>query len=379
MKYLKLIRTITPVIAACVIASSAVSPVKGAGMLPAVNLKADEDLLFFPDYAYVDPRSSLVRIRVHAWAFEPEKDSVKRKAVISLLKKQMGMPGDSETAKLFEDRCMHFMVDQERGKSVAVRIGNDVYNVGMTDASGHTERALCLPLQMFNPIVVQNRGGANEGPVWFDVSTSSRSDPSRVYNAHTRFIPFNGVSVISDIDDTIKISQVTDKKALLENTFINPYKDVPGMAKLYRKWADQGAEFHYLSASPWQLYTPISDFMKSAGFPDGVYKMKIFGMSNNFSTLFDGPEKVKTPYLSMVFKDFPGRTFILVGDSGEKDPEIYADIARKNPGHVTHIYIRNVSGESRDSARMKAAFKGLSDDLWTLFSDASEIAGVNVK
>jgi phosphatidate phosphatase APP1 len=376
MKTTKL-KTITLAIAACMVVSVAVFPVNAGGMLPVVNIKDDEELVFFPDYAYVDPRSKLVRIRVHAWAFEPETDSVKRKAFLALLKKQMNMADSDETTKLFEERCMHFMVDQQRGKVVTVKIGNDVYNAGATDSNGHTERAQCLPLQMFNPIVAEARGGKEDSAVWFDVSTSARTNPSRVFTARTRFIPYEGVSVVTDIDDTIKISQVSDKKILLENTFIKPYKDVPGMAQLYRTWSERGAEFHYLSASPWQLYTPISGFLKSAGFPDGVYKMKIFGFPVNFTALFDQPEKIKTPYLTMVLKDFPGRKFIFVGDSGEKDPEIYGAAARANPGRGIRVFIRNVTGETRDSARMKEAFKGIPDDAWTLFTDASELKSIS--
>ncbi len=63
-----------------------------------------------------------------------------------------------------------------------------------------------------------------------------------------------GVSIISDIDDTIKISQVLSKRSLLKNTFYSYFKPVDGMNELYQKWSEQKCQFHYVSSSPWQLY-----------------------------------------------------------------------------------------------------------------------------
>ena len=62
-----------------------------------------------------------------------------------------------------------------------------------------------------------------------------------------------GVSVISDIDDTIKITQVLNKGSLLKHTFYNGFKPVEGMNEIYQIWGAQKCQFHYVSASPWQL------------------------------------------------------------------------------------------------------------------------------
>jgi phosphatidate phosphatase APP1 len=73
--------------------------------------------------------------------------------------------------------------------------------------------------------------------------------------------------VVFDVDDTIKISDVRNKKALLTNTFLKEFVPVPGLAEVYTRWADLGASFHYVSASPWQLHSSLADFFKSAGLP----------------------------------------------------------------------------------------------------------------
>lgn len=63
----------------------------------------------------------------------------------------------------------------------------------------------------------------------------------------------HGVSVISDIDDTIKISNVLNPHACFKSTFCESFEPVPGMSEVYRQWSEQHCQFHYVSASPWQL------------------------------------------------------------------------------------------------------------------------------
>ena len=72
-------------------------------------------------------------------------------------------------------------------------------------------------------------------------------------------------------------------------------------------------------------------------------------------------------------KAFPGRQFVLVGDSAERDPEIYGAAARLYPDRVAAIYIRQVGERSLDRPRAEQAFRGLSNELWTTFEAADEL------
>ena len=73
-------------------------------------------------------------------------------------------------------------------------------------------------------------------------------------------------------------------------------------------------------------------------------------------------------------KNWPGRQFVLVGDSGQHDPEAYGEIARDFCGRVKHIFIRSVREEDDPgSERFATAFHDLPRSDWTLFHDASEI------
>ena len=101
--------------------------------------------------------------------------------------------------------------------------------------------------------------------------------------------PGNRLGLISDIDDTILISEVTQKRRLLANTFLKNAKQrqaVPGMASLYTRLMAQNAEpasapLFYLSASPRQLQDAISEFLGHNAFPPGVLLTK--RVSNDFS------------------------------------------------------------------------------------------------
>ena len=184
-----------------------------------------------------------------------------------------------------------------------------------------------------------------------------------------------GVSVISDIDDTIKITEVRNRTATLRNTFLREFQPVPGMADVYRSIARSNqATFHYVSASPWQLYEPLAEFVRAKSFPAGTFELKQFRWKDRSALdLFASPEKFKPGVIEPLLKQFPKRKFILIGDSGERDPEIYGVLARKFPNQIIHIYVRDVTNEPRDSLRYRKAFRDVPDSKWQSFRDPGEI------
>jgi phosphatidate phosphatase APP1 len=201
----------------------------------------------------------------------------------------------------------------------------------------------------------------------------------RSFRGEVHLVPSTGLSVISDIDDTIKISNVKDKKSLLRNTFLEDFKEVPGMAQIYDQWkCNHGAKFHFVSSSPYQLYDELETFRKRAGFPAATFHLKRIRPKDYkiLLKLFASPLKAKIATITSIIDRFPGRTFVLVGDSGEKDPEVYGNLARMYPKQIVQVYIRNVSSagkEGFDDDRMEAAFAGVPLDKWSLFDDATEI------
>jgi len=150
------------------------------------------------------------------------------------------------------------------------------------------------------------------------------------------------------------------------------------MANLYQEWAQKSrAQFCYVSASPWQLYSPLADFINSNGFPAGVFYLKSFRWKDeSFFNLFESPEKYKPGVIEPLMKRFPNRQFILVGDSGERDPEIYGALARNHPEQVAKILIRDVTEEGAGAKRFQEAFHHLQPTLWAIFREPAEIKDI---
>ncbi|RUS29828.1 hypothetical protein BC938DRAFT_480181 [Jimgerdemannia flammicorona] len=174
----------------------------------------------------------------------------------------------------------------------------------------------------------------------------------------------DGVSVISDIDDTIKDTQIlAGTRVVLSNTFLNEAKQVPGMAELYMRWHshlltivtfhllstspglphqyDMGAAFHYVSNSPFQLLPMLQSFFRRSNFPPGSAHLRLY--SGVLAKFTEVPGQAKRDRILEIMNDFPDRRFVLIGDSGEIDLEIYSRIAKENTGRVIAIFVRDVT------------------------------------
>lgn len=153
-----------------------------------------------------------------------------------------------------------------------------------------------------------------------------------------------GISMISDIDDTIKHSAIGNgAKEMFRNTFIRELGDltIEGVKEWYNKLADLGVKFHYVSNSPWQLYPVLVSFFAGACLPKGSFHLKQY--SGMLQGIFEPVAERKKGTLEKIMADFPERRFILAGDSGEADLELYTDIVLANPGRVLGVFIRDVT------------------------------------
>ncbi|KEQ69679.1 hypothetical protein M436DRAFT_55052 [Aureobasidium namibiae CBS 147.97] len=158
--------------------------------------------------------------------------------------------------------------------------------------------------------------------------------------------PVRGVSLISDIDDTIKHSAITSgAREIFRNAFIRDLGDltIEGVRQWYCKLSDMGVQMHYVSNSPWQLYPVITGFFKAAGLPLGSFHLKQY--SGMLQGIFEPVAERKKATLDRLFRDFPERKFVLVGDSGEADLEVYTDVVLEYPGRVVAIFIRDVTSK----------------------------------
>lgn len=325
-------------------------------------LKSDEQVIFLPTAAQLSNDGTHWIVPVHAWIFEPECELFQGKGLATLAA-ALGIEQGAARSKIFRERAAWFLVDNERGKRISLNIDPESRRLGPSQVNGH----------LFAEVRLERRSAGPElQPYWLQYAVQLPKTDQRIFAGQALMVPNKGLSVISDIDDTVKVSNVRDKKALLENTFLKPFVPAPGMAALYQELAGRGATFHYVSSSPWQLYPPLRDFFNDVGLPDGSFHLKSFRFKDeSFFNLFKSSRNTKPPEIETLLVKFPERDFILIGDSGEADPEIYGDIARRYPGRVRAILIRNVTAESAgDSRYVDGAFRDLPPDLWLVFDHA---------
>jgi phosphatidate phosphatase APP1 len=153
-----------------------------------------------------------------------------------------------------------------------------------------------------------------------------------------------GVSIISDVDDTIKHSSIGGgAREIFRNAFIRDLADltIDGVREWYNTMYDMGVGIHYVSNSPWQLFPVLVSFFRKAGLPPGSYHLKQY--SGMLQGIFEPVAERKKGTLERIMRDFPERRFILIGDSGEADLEVYTDVVLANPGKVLAIFIRDVT------------------------------------
>ena len=333
------------------------------------EIKSDERVIFFLTTASFDPLKNQWEIPIHGWIFEPEENSIKRKVALFALAKVLGLESEDADTEVFKKRGRTFLVDNEGEKKISIHLGSTLHFAGESKSNGHFKNTFYLSSEE-----VDRDKKSENGTDWLYFQAITKENDERVFEGKILLAPPQGITVISDIDDTVKISEVLNRKALLKNTFLTEFQVVPRMPSFYRELQKDGAIFHFVSSSPWQLFSDLLEFLNKNEFPQATIHLKLFRVKDStFFDLFASSEITKPKIIEPIMERFPERQFILIGDSGEKDPEIYTQLARKYPKQVIAIYIRDVTGENATALRYQKLFEGLSPSLWQIFTDPDEI------
>jgi phosphatidate phosphatase APP1 len=163
------------------------------------------------------------------------------------------------------------------------------------------------------------------------------------------------LGIISDIDDTVILSHVQRRwrmiyTVLFKNAFTR--RSFPGTAAFYRGLVNgSNSEQHnpvfYVSTSPWNIYDMLLAFLSIQRFPpEPVLYLRDWGISNEEVLPLDNL-KHKLTFIEILMQVYPGMNFILIGDSGQQDPEIYVDVVERFPGRVQAVYIREVTHDDQ--------------------------------
>ena len=323
---------------------------------------ADEVVTIYPAYGYQEANRWVIPVRL--WVHE-------RRSFAEAAARQLADEiGDATAAEMnnFRYRVVDFLADSESREDVSLVFESDPLNEHFhltdsnrrplkSDLNGLIEGMITLSQERADSLL--NSQQSQNGWLSLQVTSKGHAGAGRV-----RLIAPQGISVISDIDDTIKVTEIpAGPKIVMRNTFLRDYRMAPEMSAKYHEWSD--ASFHYVSGGPWQMYGPLSEFLidGKVGFPEGSFHMKsvqknLFSTStwNDLSDLITNSEQTfdhKVTQISLIMKRFPQRKFILVGDSGEKDPEVYNAIRADFPEQIQEIWIRDiVNDRERNAGRL---------------------------
>ncbi len=160
--------------------------------------------------------------------------------------------------------------------------------------------------------------------------------------------------IISDIDDTIVPTGATRFWEMFKTTFFrNAHTRIPfpGVAAFYQALAKgtSGAgnnPFFYVSSSPWNLYDFLVEFMQVHNIPYGPLMLRDIGLTREYF-IAGSHDEHKLLQVKRIFAVITKIPFILIGDSGQHDAEIYLQVIKDFPGRVKMVYIRDVGTGSR--------------------------------
>ncbi len=201
----------------------------------------------------------------------------------------------------------------------------------------------------------------SEGWLQFQMSFEEKFS-ERIIQNDNRFqgeilIPSKNSSygVISDIDDTILHTGVTStlKWRLILNTLFkiaerrSPLEGAADFYHLLHRGAsgEEANPVFYVSHSPWNLYRYLELFLQKNNFPKGPILLRDLTNFKNRKDTAEKPQKQKE--IIEILNLYPEKQFILIGDGGEHDPDIYIEIAESFPNRIKAIYIRSVKHKKR--------------------------------
>ncbi|KAL7783845.1 hypothetical protein V8C37DRAFT_396726 [Trichoderma ceciliae] len=283
----------------------------------------------------------------------------------------IGLADDAEERKTIEERLLPFLWDIQAARTTTVSQGDLPLKLGPSGLNGISKNVLKL----------LHDGQGSMAP---RKTTCDIEGVEGVLSMQTHFALPEGWGIISDIDDTIKITTTSDPISILRETFINSPSPVPGMPELYagiKSLLPHDTPWFYLSASPYNLYPFLKGF-RDTYYPPGTFILRDSSwktVSGLLSSLTMGTEAYKVDRMRKIHSWLPKRKLVVFGDSTQSDPEAYGEIYRTFPGWIRMIFIRKDTSsaafglaEKNEPRRFERAFAGIPRDAWHVFENPDE-------
>jgi hypothetical protein len=296
------------------------------------------------------------QVPIGARVFRPCRSRMRKALIRRLFSSRYGLVTDAASQPDFDRRIDLLLADNRRARRPVVTVLGEPFALPRTTGSGHTQGTIDVARHLLAPgATVPMTAGAATGP-----ATITAVAPE-------------GMSIICDIDDTVKSTGVRSRRALWESTFFKPFSVVPGMADLLARLGGGGLPVHYVSSTPWHLHAPVREWMMACGLPLASMHLKHIRLVD--SSVFDimaVPQRTKPPLIMRLLDRFPLRRFILVGDDVEKDPAIYAAIWAQRPNQIGRILIRRTPGNPNPD-QVARSLSAVPAEIWTAFEDPAKV------
>ncbi len=266
-----------------------------------------------------------------------------------LVQRELPKAGASDSEwRNFINSTRNWFTDEVPGAKLEARVGNSRYPV-VADGEGYFR------------VEVPTGFAGGEAPLWngVDLELIEPTDDVPVTAHAPAQVPGAGCEfgIISDIDDTVIHTGATSVLQMARNTlFGNAHTRIVfnGVSALYAALA-RGIDgrgrnpFFYVTSSPWNLYDLITQIFELRMIPRGTLFMKDWGIDEE-KFIKSGHHAHKSEAIREVLQFYPEMPFILLGDSGQEDPEIYTAILEEFPDRILALYIRDVTRDERDAA-----------------------------
>ena len=244
----------------------------------------------------------------------------------------------------------HFVTDELPGVPLRVTVGDAAVDAVTDDEGYFVARLRPDPETLETPLT---RGAVELAGEYRGLAGDHRATVEvRVPVGEAQF------GVISDIDDTILETGVQRVGRMVRQTLTGSAltrTPFPGAPELYRDLAARANPVFYISSSPWNLHAFLDAFMRHRDFPRGPLLLRdLLGSAAG--------REPKSGRIDEVLALHPSLPFVLLGDSGEHDPEIYADAVRRHPGRILAVYIREVRLDPHDG-RVERVWSSMGDEV----------------
>jgi phosphatidate phosphatase APP1 len=331
-------------------------------------------LTFYPTYGYRPEGEEAWRVPVRAWVRNER--PMPPDALIRLCVDDEGELTEGMMLRL-KEVLRDFLARDNEGEEVTFHFDADSEGEtftlrGRTDNDGLITEEFVLPDETARRLLAARGAGDEPGALRLTAETRGWSGRA-VSRSMVRLIAPEGLSVVSDVDDTVKVSEITaGKRTVMRRTFLMDFEAAEGMHDRYLRILEghpafDNVAFHYVSGSPWQLFRLLHEFLvEKTGFPEGTFHLKSVGLNledlpgtfrrlQNYLRGSEYTEEMKLKEISDLLTHFPRRKFVLIGDSGERDPEVFRALKGREEfrDQIVKIYIRDVSALGEGSDRLK--------------------------